>query len=383
MTSLRVEAVEVAERAGMHELSATVSVGRSRWHLSFRSSTGPFEPTADPFVPATLPAAMRHGLRLEIDAPVSHGMLVAASRVQDVLAAWWPSWSPVGIDAAEVVTPQADAPGTSSAGSVGAFFSGGVDSFHTLQRHREAVDVAVFVVGFDVPVDRPDARSLVVDGLRRATSSVGLPLIEVETDIRMLSDDLDVHWERQHGASLAAVAHLLAPTGLGSVLLPSTNALAFVEPYGSHPGLDPLWGSDRVAIVHDGAHANRFEKVGAISDWDVALKHLRVCWQLHEGEYNCGRCRKCVWTMAFLRAHGVLDRATTFPMPLDLDLLRSQPVRTAEHRHRLLQAIEAARHDPELVDALRASLDGAGDGAFRARRAGVAGRLRARARRSG
>ena len=47
-------------------------------------------------------------------------------------------------------------------------------------------------------------------------------------------------------------------------------------------------------------------------------RHLRVCWQNVGTDLNCGRCEKCVRTMAMLAGAGVLDRCETFPDRVDL-----------------------------------------------------------------
>ena len=201
-------------------------------------------------------------------------------------------------------------------------------------------------------------RELVLKQIRQAAHAIGLPLIEVETNIRDFSDDLRFSWEEQHGAALAAVAHFLAPA-FTKVFIPSSYALPFLTPFGSHPGLDPLWSSPNLELVHDGLEATRFDKVGALCSWDTALTHMRVCWRLVEGQYNCCQCRKCLWTMAFLRAYGVLDRATSFPLPIDLQRLSEQPASATEHRYRLICAIGMLNDqgdDPDLMAALQAAL---------------------------
>jgi hypothetical protein len=244
-------------------------------------------------------------------------------------------------------------------GAVGAFFTGGVDSFYTLQQHRQEITHLIFVSGFDVPLHRSAARELVTRELRRTAQEIGLPLIEVETNLREFSNSLSFSWEDQHGAGLAAVAHFLAPQ-FAKIYIPSSYALPFLLPYGSHPGLDPLWNANSLELVHDGIEATRFEKIGALSSWDTAIRNLRVCWQVVEGQYNCCRCRKCLWTMAFLRAHRILDRAVSFPLPLDLHKLSEQGADATEQRHRLIQAIatvEPRGDDPALVAAMRGALN--------------------------
>jgi hypothetical protein len=64
--------------------------------------------------------------------------------------------------------------------------------------------------------------------------------------------------------------------------------------------------------------------------------------------------------MAFLRAHGALERAQSFPLSLDLKKLSEQKVAATEHRYRLIQAIaklEIEGSDQPLTTALLAALN--------------------------
>ena len=240
-----------------------------------------------------------------------------------------------------------------------AFFSGGVDSFYTLQKHRNEITHLIFVSGFDVPLHRSALRQLITRELRRTAEEIELPLIEVETNLREFSDSSSFSLGRPARCRSCGGRPFLSPS-FDKIYIPSSYALPFLFPYGSHPGLDPMWGSKSLKLVHDGIEATRFDKIGALGSWDIAVRHLRVCWQLVEGQYNCCRCRKCLWTMALLRAHGVLERAASFPLALDLRTLSEQGADATEHTYRLIQAlakVEQRGDDPALVEALRNALN--------------------------
>ena len=74
----------------------------------------------------------------------------------------------------------------------------------------------------------------------------------------------------------------------------------------SHPALDPLWSTEAVEVVHDGAETRRVDKVAALAASPLALRYLRVCWENRGGAYNCGRCGKCMRTMVDLDLAGAL-----------------------------------------------------------------------------
>lgn len=355
MKTLQIDNLCSEARGGVGELSAVFRLGAQSRKVFFRTAHAPVASCGDPFVPAALLPAMRGKLDIDIRCAVSEEILLAAGRVQAIERAWHPRWGVARLNAGAT---KAD-PARASTRAVAAFFTGGVDSFYTLQKHRNEITHLVFVSGFDVPLHRSTLRQLITRELRRTAEEIGLPLIEVETNLREFSDNAQFSWEDQHGAALAAVAHFLAPS-FDKVYIPSSYALPFLFPYGSHPGLDPMWHSNSLELLHDGIEATRFDKIGALSAWDVAVRNLRVCWQLVEGQYNCCRCRKCLWTMAFLRAHGLLEKAATFPVALDLDRLSVQGADVTEHTYRLIQSlakIEAAGNDPAFADALRNALD--------------------------
>ena len=79
--------------------------------------------------------------------------------------------------------------------------------------------------------------------------------------------------------------------------------------------LDPLYSTTSLQIRHENAALSRLEKTQLVGEWDVALKHLRVCNEkksYSQGNYNCGNCEKCVRTMTAFLALGLLDQISTF-----------------------------------------------------------------------
>jgi hypothetical protein len=63
--------------------------------------------------------------------------------------------------------------------------------------------------------------------------------------------------------------------------------------------------------------------------------------------------------MAFLRACGVLEQATSFPLELDLRALSQQSADNSEQRYRMIQAmsmLDELGRDQPLVDALQQAL---------------------------
>ena len=249
--------------------------------------------------------------------PVSPGLLRNLDTVQDVFIAWSRRKALVRNETeryarVEVAVPARVSQPTIDDGErgVAVLFSGGVDSFYTVLRRRHEIDALVFVHGLDVRLDDP-LRESVVDGVRSAAAELGLVLVEVATDVRQTTDRF-VPWEDSHGAALAAVAHLLSDR-FHTALVPATSTYDALYPLGSHPLVDPLWGSERVRLVHDGCEADRVQKTQRIAASPVARRWLRVCPRYGGEPYNCGQCEKCLRTMVGARLAGVPDAFATLP----------------------------------------------------------------------
>jgi hypothetical protein len=98
------------------------------------------------------------------------------------------------------------------------------------------------------------------------------------------------------GSALASVALML---GFPIVYVPSSYAYSQLFPQGSHPLTDPLWSTEGVTIIHDGAEVLRVDKVKKITKCQSALANLRVCFD--DMNFNCGKCPKCLRTMISLK----------------------------------------------------------------------------------
>lgn len=341
-------------------VSASVeSAGRPGRTLRWRLSTPPPAVNGDAMLPALLPLAMRTGERLRLEAPVSPQLLASSDRVQEIVLRWdaevrarvrtkRPPQQWVGIDAAE------RSPGPRRPGAA-AFFTAGVDSFYTALTHLDELDALVYVHGFDVGLNQRGLRARVLRGVRAAAEQLGKPLVEVESDLREVSDRI-IGWDAFNGAALAAVAHLLSPW-FGTVHIPATLTLRRLVPLGSHPELDPLWSSEEVVVHHDGADTERLDKLRRVAEHPAAAASLRVCWENRDGAYNCGRCEKCMRTMVGLAALGKLSEFETFP-PFEVRYVNRVLIpKSSGSRARswsgALDALDASGHDPDLARAVR------------------------------
>ncbi len=309
--------------------------------------------TADAELAATsalLPAMASGTARLEIIGEISPTLEAGMESLQAVFGRWLDASQKV-----ELVVTTADRAVQGNETAV--FFSGGVDSFHAVQKHRDDIDRLVYVEGFDVPAHKPSLERRVRTSLRHAAELLELPLTILRTDLRLWSEPL-VGWHMYHGAALATAAHLLR-NEVDRVIIPSSAAYDELYPWGSHPLTDPLW-SGGVEIVHSGAEVSRTEKTQAIIHEPAAQQALRVCYENPNEAYNCGRCEKCLRTMTTLAACGACKDFHSFPDTLTPQNIAKLSLRNAQARRRARSSIEilaqqGARQD--LQDAWQKALD--------------------------
>ena len=308
----------------------------------------------------TLFPAMVGGARLELPGEVSPRLLSAVSEIQDVFRLWgahywrgkFQNLGHVQVDAGVRSKPIQRASG------VACFFSGGVDSFYTLLKHRDEVTHIIFVHGFDIDLQDAELRAQASRMARAVAGEMGKSLIEVETNLRSFSDRA-VGWGKYHGAALASVA-LLFQHRFRRVLIAASNTYAELYPWGSHPLLDPLWSTELTEIEHDGCEATRPEKVAYISEHQLPMRWLRVCHTNTNGAYNCGRCGKCLRARITLRTVGTLERCETLPHDLDPAEVAKMKMPNETSRFVIRQNLETLQRlgtEPELAQTLATVLD--------------------------
>jgi len=288
-------------------------MNRVTYNGIFIESDVPLTDTPQWSVPLRLVKAVAEGEAANLGS-VSPLLASNLETIRDIYAAWIDGGHKILLNF-EVYSEAAAA-----ARGVSLFFSGGVDSFYSLIKHQDEVENLVLIHGFDVPLADTKTFELAETQAREAAHIFGKRLIVVRTNLHWEQPGVPGGWAMYHGATLAAIAHALAPNH-GKVFVASTSSYADLHPWGSHPLLDPLWSTETVKIVHDGGET-RMNKLRIVIQYPEALARLRVCWE-NLGNYNCGLCGKCIRTMLGLRALGV-DRCAAFPDTLTPELVRQQ-----------------------------------------------------------
>jgi len=333
------------------ELSARLRwTGREeRLRLTLPSELAAPAGDASPFLPLPLLLAMRVHEDLEIDGAVSPRLLGASEEVQRIYHGWDLSLRPAAIRVAAERAPAV------SGSRAGCFFSRGVDSMYSAARARgadERLDVLLFCRDMD-PVQDERVQAQEAELARSAAARLRLPLAICTAKLRPISDPV-INWDEGHGAGLATLG-LAAGGGLRRLDFPSWGDSESLGPAGSHPALDPLFSTEAVEIRHD-LMRNRVEKVGWLAtNRPELLPDLKVCFVENRPD-NCGRCRKCIWTMACLRVHGALEAADAFPDEIDVARVRSLRLSSRRLRILWLQTLRALPADDPLRDAIGRAL---------------------------
>ncbi len=354
MSTVDLGTVRHETMSGRPAIAVRVTIAGVASDVYIAASRAPLATGPEPFVHVGLLAAMKLGLPLHIAGAVSPRLLRHVQQLQDIINAWYPAFGKVPVHA-EV---RSDLACTAPAAGVACFFSGGVDSSYTvLKRQAELTDL-ILVRGFDMRVGNAAVWNVITPPIRQAAQSLGKPLIEVETNVRSVLDRY-AEWESVAcGPALAGVALALAPQ-LARVYIAGSVPYRMQLPLGSHPLTDPLWSTENLEIVHDGGEMDRWGKLESLVASSVALQWLRVCYKNSDLAYNCGRCRKCLAVKCYLKAAGVLDDCPTFDKSIDLEAVAHMPidgVAVLSMRASLLPAIERLGTEPEIANALRASI---------------------------
>ena len=320
--------------------------------------------------------AILAGTDLHLAAPVDPGHLDRVRRLLHVYRSWDPTLALPTVTAEGQRAPVTDrGPGTA------AFFSRGVDSMFEAAldtRARPPLTHLVFLDGIE-PRHSPSVAAGEIAQATAAAERLGLPLHVVRTDAHALTGHAR-DWADVHGCVLAALATSLGGA-IGEVVIPSTDSLATLVPYGSHPLLEPVLSTSTLTVRHGDLSAGRASKVAAIAaQRPDLLPFLKVCYEEDRVD-NCGRCGKCIITMAALLGADALEAATGFPDSIPLDELRAMrpaPLQSRQHWVDVVRLLDDTGRAPEVRDAILHALrraarpDAAGwRRIFREKRAGV------------
>ncbi len=279
---------------------------RRLWYSMPEEWAAALPENSDPFAVGAVFLAMQTGGEVHVHGRVSPSLVRNLNEYQSAWVAWLPALTKVTIRADREGEMAPSGPREDAVLA----FSGGVDSCFTAFRHARADASAhpfrptagVMVHGFDIPLAEPETFAAAAKRSRIMLSSLGLELIPMATNYRLLVDD----WTHSFGVAIASCLMLLSgrfKTGLIGQGLTYGEFRLLHE--GSNPLTDPMLSSDSFRIVPDGAAFERADKILAMKDWPEFRRHLRVCWAGPQKDRNCCTCEKCIRNILTFRALGL------------------------------------------------------------------------------
>lgn len=322
---------EIITQDGMARLQAPVTVEKSRkdypeklWFEVDQAHASMLYTGAESFVTALLPLAMCLGEDIHIDAPISPQLAYHLGRVQQVMQHLDPGrLRPIQIHHGGLMTEVPRRPP-----GVGLTFSGGVDSFFTLQQNvmageqhpGYAITHGIFLFRFDLAeyeLESYEKSAAVYDAL---FERLGKTLVRGSYNARKFSPYSEGRasrsWHlRTHPFGLAGMGMAMS-SGLGRQFISSSQPFdEYGRDYGGDFEIQQSLSTEWLEMIHDGLVENRVQKTLSLAEWPEAYDSLRVCWWDPDGVQNCGRCPKCVRTMTTLKITRQLDLFSTFPRP--------------------------------------------------------------------
>jgi hypothetical protein len=209
-------------------------------------------------------------------------------------------------------------------------FSGGLDSTYSLYRNIAMKPRLVMILGvWDIPISDAEYQEGIVREYSDFAKREGLEINFVRTNALELfytkNDKINFLWEKFQGSHEGnfwdglgySLGHLCqaAPLSVGrfNKLLVSAGFDKSItmrdHPMASSPGADESIAWAGLRVRHEGP-VYRHEKTTFLRDHLNGGVKLRVCWSNPEylkrvGLTNCGKCEKCLRTIAALTYSGV------------------------------------------------------------------------------
>ena len=346
-SAIKISNIQVSSENGQNILSADCDA--FKLYYKFPDFIK-LEVRADPFVAACLVPSMAMNSNIEIpaDVPVSPALLRNIDYLQDIFSKWSGHFKrdfhKIGIEGGT------ESPAQNSLSSTMSFFSGGIDGAYTFLKNADEIDFLLFAKGIDMQLSSDDLFNQALEKNTGYLEKRGKQIFPIETNVRFLGHEYGLSWPLCFGGGLASIA---LASGVQKCFIASGFTYASKDYEGSNFITDSLWRNEATEIVHDGAEADRNDKLNFIASDPDLMNILRVCWQ--DKSYNCGECEKCLRTMTNLRALGL--STPTFPELTD-ELVRNKLSKLKLYKERDLEFIQGSlrqarqRDDKVLIKAL-------------------------------
>ncbi len=266
---------------------------------------------ADAFVVGLLTTAMKDGMDIVCEAPVSRRLLYQLRHyLIPILAANLPGYHAIELraESTDVKLP--------CAGAVATGWTGGVDSMFTLMKTLHAEEpsrrLTHLMIASNGALEAEDNSALLKALVRKAEDGVaaelGLSVVGIDSNIQELVPEpfLAVAAYR-HAAVILALQKLFGVYYSSAAYEFSRFSFDENNCFYYELVLFDNFRTDRTTFYSAYGAYSRAQKLKELSDYPLAWRQLHPCIHI-QSDRNCGRCGKCVRTMAALYGLGTLER---------------------------------------------------------------------------
>lgn len=271
-------------------------ISKELWFLYPADLPMPEDDDCDTYLLAALLPAMQRKADIVVRGSVSQELLINLTELQYI----WHKWLPEEFFIVDIKVDNVRSDEVRVKGAVVAF-SGGADAQFAAYRHvkgnagyaTQDIKAGIFIHGLDIPLTD-------TQGFSGAAKLATVVLEDLDIDLKVARTNIrelwTINWEYYFAAAIASVLSGFSRYAGNGLIGSSEPYDSLLAPWGSHPMTDPLLSSGAFKVIHDGAGFSRSEKIKLISEWDLGVENLRVCWAGGNHDRNCGRCEKCVRT---------------------------------------------------------------------------------------
>jgi hypothetical protein len=269
---MRISNIRLQKRKNTVRVSAQITFNREKAQVLYFQIPRRFESflmtDASAFFAALLLPCMKRKESMRIEDSLSLKLATNANNIMKLVTGWNVGLAAIKIESNHTVKDTNEAPFSAC------FFSAGVDSFATFLKNKELVEMNsispdekithfILVHGFDIELGNKALFTAAKKNIQKICEEEGITLITVETNLRSIIEPKLI-WDFSHGGALAAVALLLRKQ-FNHVSIAGAVKRNEVFPYGTHPKLDPLWGTETLTIAHDGTEYTPFSNCKNVS----------------------------------------------------------------------------------------------------------------------
>ncbi len=267
----------------------------------------------------TLIPAMKARETIEMPCHLDQKLLSNSKTIQEIYQTWYPQ----DLDTISIKSLEpAKASSVHKNNNVGVFFSAGVDSFYTLLKNQHEITHIIYVHGFDIALSDIDRRNEMSQSLQSIAKELNVELVEITTNLREFSDQFCNWGAHYFGSALAMMGHIISPS-IQKIYISSDVTYQYLDPWGSHVLIAPLWNTTNSNQVFFGMSTSRLNKCVFISDNKIVQKYLHACWEHKNNNINCGICEKCIRTMTAFYFLGKLNAFSAFKNNYSLDNIKN------------------------------------------------------------